>query len=282
MTIKVEDQTLLRTMGSVRLKAKQAIEAITSLPPLRAAERWAYERTFAGNAPGAFRGVFPSFGEAVASAPQTRPLGYDNPQAAALWAERPIFAEDYAVLFWLKSLAQPGFRMFDYGGHTGAVYDAFARVLQLPDGFDWNIYDVPAVVEEGRKISLVRHRPHVRFTTEFGDAAGVDVLLASGSLQYVDIPFHERLVALERRPMHIIVNQLPLHDELEFVTLQSIGTAFCPYRVFHRRRFVDSLESIGYETVDSWSNRCKKCRIPTYPQHAVEHYSGAYFRLRRG
>jgi putative methyltransferase (TIGR04325 family) len=270
---------LARAMALVRWKVKQSLQSVLRLPPIQIAERWLYERSFAAGAIG-FRGVFATFAEAAASAPTTRPLGYDNPEPATMYADRPIYAEDYAVLFWLKTLAAPGWRLFDYGGHTGGVYDAFLRVLALPAGFRWTVFDVPAVVEQGRQISAARPRPHLEFTTDFAAADGSDLFLASGSLQYIDRPLHEDLRRLAARPKHLIVNQLPLHDSLDFVTLQNIGTAYCPYRIFNRRTFVSALESIGYELIDAWSNRAKSCFIPTYSEHNVEHYSGAYFRLR--
>lgn len=250
------------------------------LPPLLAADRWRYERAFAGNAYGAFRGVFETFAEAAASAPATRPLGYDNPLAAAMYADRPVFPEDYAVLFWLRSILEPGLVLFDYGGHAGGMYDAFARVLTLPEGFRWVIYDVPAVVEEGRRLSERKPRPHLSFTTDFAVAREADILLASGSLQYVDTPLAERLRELGRLPRHVLVNQVPLHDTREVVTLQNTATCYCPYRVFNRHAFLESLTHLGYELVDTWRNVAKGCFIPTYPDHSVEHYTGAYFRLR--
>jgi putative methyltransferase (TIGR04325 family) len=268
----------MRSLQNLKRTAKNA----ASIPPVLAAYRWLYEREFgSGKLPHAFRGVFPSFADAAASAPTKGFMGYDNSEAADMYHGRPIYPEDYSVLFWLRTLMQPGMRLFDYGGHAGGMFDAFRSVLKLPERFEWEIYDVAAVIEAGRKANVSRPEPRPAFTTDWSHASGAGILLASGSLQYVETSLAERLKGLNRLPDHLVINQLPLHHEHEFSTLQCIGSVFCPYRIFAREKFFSSLHALGYRTVDTWSNPNKSCYIPTYPSHTLYEYSGACLRLER-
>jgi len=54
---------------------------------------------------------------------------------------------------------------------------------------------------------------------------------------------------------------LPLHNSLSTITLQSIGTSFCPYYIRKEDDFIQGLASIGYELIDLWINEEKKCNI---------------------
>jgi putative methyltransferase (TIGR04325 family) len=236
-----------------------------------------YGESFAsGTSPHVFHGVYDTFEQALAMAPPSAPVGYDNDEAASLYRARPIYPEDYAVLFWLRSLAGTSTHLFDYGGHAGGMFDAFKPLLSLPAGFEWTIYDVPAVVAAGRALNESRSDPKPRFTSDWHDASQADILLASGSLQYLKPSAAALLAELGRLPRHLVINQQPLHDRLEYFTLQRIGGIFCPYRISRRDRFFESLESLGYRVVDSWENAGKSCYVPTYPSHGVTAYTGAY------
>lgn len=260
---------------------KQALKQFLQLPGLVQIRRALYERRFRGRPQGhLFRGVFTTFAEAVRSAPQRLPLGYDNRAAAAMYQGRPLFSEDYAVLFWLQRILAPGSKVFDYGGHAGSAFDVWTEHLPLPPGVEWTIYDVPEVVEEGRRRNASRNGTIPGFTTDFAQASGCDVFLASGSLQYVEQPLSESLAGLPAKPRHLLLNQLPLHASEQYVTLQNIGTCYCPYAVFHEQRFHDSLKALGYELLHTWDNPAKGCYIPTHPRHTAAPYRGALLTLR--
>jgi len=72
-----------------------------------------------------------------------------------------------------------------------------------------------------------------------------------------------------------------VYDGPSFVTLQNIGTVYCPYRVFSRREFVSSLEALDYELVDSWQ-KPRAFRVPGHPDKSFGAFSGFYFRQRDG
>ena len=79
-----------------------AFERLAMLVGLEHFRRRRFERRFAIHVEGGFggnlyRGVFPSFEAAQASAPPGKPIGYDNPTAAALYEERTrrVYPSDY-------------------------------------------------------------------------------------------------------------------------------------------------------------------------------------------
>jgi putative methyltransferase (TIGR04325 family) len=87
------------------------------------------------------------------------------------------------------------------------------------------------------------------------------------------------LAGLRRPPRHLILNTTPLHPEESFFTLNSIGTAFCPYRVQHESALFAALEAMGYRCADRWVNPGKTMHIPTHPRHSLDDYVGACFVL---
>lgn len=238
-----------------------------------------YERRFArATQANLFRGVYTTVAEAEASAPQSRPRGYDNPACAELYRERleRIYPTDYPVLFWLKDLLEDCRTVFDLGGHVGIAYHAYGRYLTFPTDIRWTVCDVPAVVEAGRSLAHEHGMNNLRFTTEDTEASGVDIFFASGVLQYIAEPLPEILARLAVPPRHILTNLCAFSEHGSYVTLQNIGTSFCPYIVHRRREVMDGLAALGYRLVDEWRNPEKNCLIPLYPEHSLSHYSGAY------
>jgi putative methyltransferase (TIGR04325 family) len=231
-----------------------------------------------------FRGVFASFADAERSAPTVKALGYDNSDSAKLYDDltKRIAAYDYPVLHWMGRLFEGGAtRVFDLGGHVGVAYYSYRRYLRYPENLEWKVYDLPAVVEEGRKRAKEQDSfGALKFTVDFRDASDTDVLFASGSLQYLPTRLGALLKTLSTLPSHIIVNQLPVHPHKSYFTLNSIGTAFCPYQIFAEGAFLDELTQAGYECRDRWENPGKRCEIP-YPRgYSIDGYAGYYFQRR--
>jgi hypothetical protein len=56
-----------------------------------------------------------------------------------------------------------------------------------------------------------------------------------------------------------------------------MGTSVCLYHLFNRDDFVRSVTGLGYRLVDEWTSPDCSCRIPFYPDHAIDAYSGFYF-----
>ncbi len=240
-----------------------------------------YARSFARRPPNRFRGVYATFAEAEASIPPGHPIGYDHAALAGLYRLRMDKAcqSDYAVLFWLREIlrAKPDAFVFDFGGHVGVSYHGWRQYLDYQPGLRWLVEDVPAIVKVGAEIAKERPSAGLEFTTDVLDARGCDVLLAAGSLQYVDEPLAALLPRIGPLPRHLIVNKMPLGDGPSFVTVQSTGRAFHPYRIDNRDQFVGSVTALGYRVVDDWTNRETHCEIPFTRGRDLDAYSGYYF-----
>ena len=113
-------------------------------------------------------------------------------------------------------------------------------------------------------------------------ATAIDVVLASGSLQYLDDPA-QWLATLSQRhggPTHVLVNRVPLYEGETFVTLQNAGAVCYPQHVFNRADFFGSIARLGYELVDVWDDEVDSCRVPFHPERSIRAYKGLYFRRR--
>lgn len=228
-----------------------------------------------------FLGVYDSFEAAARAAPRHRPLGYDNAESAQLYTTQ-IQSTDYAAMFWLGHALQEGLnRIFDLGGHVGIKYYAFRRVLHYPDDLSWTVCDVAAVVARGRELARSRApEGRLHFTTDIAEAGQAQVLYASGSLQYLPHTLAELLDRLPHKPRRIIVNITPIHATTSYFTVNSIGTAYCPYRVQSRSEFVDAIVERGYYRHDEWDNTGKRLDLPEHPELSLDHYAGFCFDLR--
>lgn len=103
------------------------------------------------------RGVFNSYRSAATTAPPTRPLDYDNADAAAMYRERldHIYPSDYPMMLWLQRAFDEGVRRaLDLGGHVGIAFYAYQKFLPFPEDVHWTVSDVPAVVRAGPRPGL--------------------------------------------------------------------------------------------------------------------------------
>ena len=230
--------------------------------------------------PGSFDGVYPNFSTAARGAPKASMIGFNSAAMAELYRERldVVFPCDYPMMFWLRPLLGNTRRIFDVGGHIGLAFYGYRSYLTFPDDLNWVVQDVPAVVDAGRALALERGADSLRFTSELEDAQAADVLIASGSLQYIEAPLASLLKRLTRPPAHLLLNKLPLTDGPSFVTLQNAVYAMCPYHVFNRTQFEDSFIELGYKVIDRWGDPERSCLLPRSPSRSVATYSGVYLR----
>lgn len=238
-----------------------------------------YAREFARRPPNRFRGVYASFAEAEASIPTDERVGYDHAELAGLYRHRMEKANqsDYAVLFWLKDLLDARTFVLDVGGHVGVAYHGWRSYLRYPAGMRWLVQDVPAIVKVGAELARERPSEGLAFTSDVADGKGCTILLAAGSLQYVDESLTELLARVGSRPAHLILNKMPTYDGETFVTVQSTGRAFHPYRIYNRAALLAEVAALGYRLVDDWSNREQHCEIPFTRGRDIDAYSGFYF-----
>jgi putative methyltransferase (TIGR04325 family) len=262
-----------------------AISQIGSLPGILQWRRARFNKAFVtGKAIGCCRGVFDTRDQAEAEAPRTGPLGYDHVEAAEMYRDRleRVYPSDYAMMLWLQKAFNEGARkVLDLGGHIGIAYYAYQRLIPFPPDVSWRVHDVPAVMESGRREALIRDPDHrLSFADRFESDEETDILFTSGCLQYLDNTLAQRLTVLKQRPRWVLVNLLPLHARFDYWTVQSIGTAFCPYHIQRTQPFFADLEALGYQLEDSWENLEKKCWVAFDPEHTLDRYHGAALRLR--
>lgn len=225
-----------------------------------------------------FRGAFDSYEAALGNVRRDMPAGYDHDsvtdvshdfmQQIALW--------DYPIVYWLRHL-EPAV-LIDAGGHVGVKYRAFRPFLDV-DRIAWIVYDLPAQVRAGR----ARRQPQDRtlsFVDRIEEAPPADILLASGLLPYLREPFADLVRRLKERPRHILLNKIVTRDGPPVVTLENFGVAEVPYQIRNVREVPDTLESLGYDIVDSWVIDQLAHRIQTHPELGRCTYRGYVARRR--
>lgn len=258
------------------------LRRVAGLPPIRALLRRRHERRFhSPRGVGALCGVYDSFEAAERAIPPVAPRGYDVPGTGALYRDQldRILPRDYPAIFWLRGALADAERVFDLGGHVGLQFYTYQNYIAYPGGLRWLVCDVPAVVRDGEALARERGETRLAFTARPEDGDGADVLLASGSLQYIPRTLDALLAGWARRPRHLVVNQMPTHPERTFVTLQHIGTSVCPYRIAARDALPAALGALGYALVDRWEDPSRRTAVPHEPAGAPIAYTGYYFRL---
>ena len=245
-----------------------------------------YERRFRSNTSrNLFRGVYDSYEAAQRSAPTDRALGYDNQESAAMYFNHMgPDSFDYPAIYWLEKSFQQGLQtVFDVGGHIGIKYYAFKPLLSAPQGMRWLVCDVPAVVQRGKAAAAKRDPTgHLSFTSDYGQVEAQDILFASGVLQYLPMTLLEWLSPVQTKPRRIIFNTTAIHPSLDYFTLNSIGTAYCPYRVTSEPNFLAQMGALGYALVDRWQTPGKGAlELPLEVGHDVWEYSGFVFDLEQ-
>ncbi len=243
-----------------------------------------YEALFQSNTSrNLFRGVYQSFEAAAASAPRNRQTGYDNPESAALYfGHLEADPYDYPALLWLERSFAAGSRtVFDVGGHIGIKYYAFKAHLKYPDHLNWQVCDVPAVIQRGQAAAQKRDPDRqLSFTSDYSQVNGVDILFASGVIQYLPMTIEQWLSAIATKPKRIIFNTAAIHDSHSYFTLNSIGSAYCPYRVTSRADFLTQLANLGYKQLDEWKTPGKGAlHLPLQEEYTIAAYSGFVFDL---
>lgn len=239
-----------------------------------------------------FWGVYKTFEEAILAAPKTKKIGYNNSELALEYQQmllqgnwensgRTVAGHDYPLLFWLNSIFErgDGNTIFDFGGNVGIHFYSYSKYLNYPTDLKWTICEVPEIVKIGKQIADRREVSNLDFTSEFKDVTNKNVLIGSGSIQYVDNL--SNLIPVNGKPVHLLINRLPLSDSDRFVTLQNGGSVFYPQYVFNKTEFINGLENIGYKLVDIWGNQGDSCIIPFHLDKSINNYYGLYFQLDR-
>jgi putative methyltransferase (TIGR04325 family) len=230
-----------------------------------------------------FYGVHRSWQEADEAATRFGTTGYDNQISSDMYDARiRLDQHDYPSLYWIVRSMQEGLRnVLDLGGSIGIKYLAFREALKPWSDMRWSVHDVPASMAHGRDLSAGRgDGAQLGFLDRFEDGDNSDLLFASGVLQYLPKTLDDMLGAFRRLPRRIVVNTAAIHHQQEYFTVNSIGTAFCPYRVQTQANLIRSLGALGYKLRESWINPDKPLLIPFRPELSLTHYSGFCLDLK--
>lgn len=231
----------------------------------------------------AYFGVFKTFAEARRSLPPSRE--FDQHSLAAEYVEirtRRVFSYDYPIIHWLNvAIANGASSILDIGGSVGVHYLAYRRHLNYPPDLTWQVYEVPAIAQVGRKLAERDGEARLSFIETLDQTnLYADVWLAAGAVQYIeDAQPSALLAAWKRKPKHLLFDRLPLYDGEDFVTTQNIDPkVYAPLHVYNRRRFVTDIENRGFGLVDSWHVHERDLYLPSHPERSFQRFSGLYFR----
>jgi putative methyltransferase (TIGR04325 family) len=231
--------------------------------------------------PQSFRGVYSSFSEALADAPQDRLVGYDHEEVATL--DEPnlenLNGADYPILFWLSRFLPETCGVIDLGGNLGVAYYAYRRFLEFPEELRWTVCEVSETVRAGRALAKKLGVKQLEFVERMDAASQSDVFFTAGALQYIEESLAQMLAGLPKLPAHVLVQRVPLQGAESFVTLQNNGAWVVPYKVGNEESFIKSVTGLGYELVDQWKTS-RVLQVLAHPVDREARYQGMYFRLR--
>jgi putative methyltransferase (TIGR04325 family) len=231
-----------------------------------------------------FRGAFSSYEEALAAVSPGLLAGYNNQVVVddAVELMSSILPSDEPVLQWLQRLLPNVTTILDAGGHVGVKYRAFRERLRLDDRqVRWIVYDTPVMVRAGRQRAAADGLDRLSFIEKLRDAPPVDVMLCSGLLQFLDIPFTDLMRQLPTRPQHLILNKVATRDGRTVVMLDRFAGVEVPYQIRDRAEFLASLDGLGYEIVDEWVLPELAHPITADPSLGASTSRGYYARLAR-
>jgi putative methyltransferase (TIGR04325 family) len=226
--------------------------------------------------------LFNSLSQAVAAARPYAEGGHQDPEHPKLHmslAEVPR-PSDYAALFHMRGLIYDRAKIVDFGGSIGNLFYLYDRYLNLPSDCIWLVFDLAPWVELGRNVATNRGENRLRFTRKWEDATGAELLIASGSVHYFDIPLSQIVSELPEKPSRILINRTPLIDGPTKATVQDGGTHRVGCVLYNRTQFVTAFEAIGYEVVDSWKAWELSLKLVGKPEYSALPYSGFFFRLK--
>ncbi|GAC1631232.1 MAG: hypothetical protein NVS9B10_24440 [Nevskia sp.] len=224
-------------------------------------------------------GLYASFAEAWAASGIGRYAGHDHEDALSwhLAMTDSLRPSDYAVLYWLERIGA-GRRIFDFGGNIGNLFYSYRNFLSAQRS-GWTVYDLPSVIEVGRRIAATREAGGLSFTVSLDDLSASDILLISGSLHYWEGSVPSLFECCGGRPEHVLINRAPIHDRCPtFITVQRNNRFATPCCVHNARELIADFDDLGYRLLDRWQAPELSLTLPLFPDHSVPGYSGFYFR----
>ena len=225
---------------------------------------------------------FPTLDEACAAVAPYANQGHVNAanKDSLLQTTELARPSDYAAMFHLRPLLPGIRRVFDLGGNVGNLFYCFQQYLDFPPDLVWTVHDLPDHVAHGAALARRRGVQQLQFTSEWMQASGADMLIASGSLHYFGESLAGMVERLPQQPAHILINRTPLTDGAPVATIQDAKTFRVACMLYNRMDLVRAFDRVGYDLVDTWRAAELSLHVPGFPEHSVPEYSGMFLRKR--
>lgn len=226
-----------------------------------------------------YRHTFDTLDEAECAVKSFSRGGHENLQYAMYHLKinehpRP---SDYAALFYLLLNIDNIKTVFDLGGNVGNLYYCYNECINFAEGLQWKIYDLDANITLGRKIALDRMATKLSFTSNWLDASGSDLVIASGSMHYFDTPLPYMIGQLSSLPKTILINRTPLTDGPTFSIIQDAGHSRVACKIYNKNEIVDGFCKEGYTLTNEWDAAEHHLNVIDRPSRAINSYSGLLF-----
>jgi putative methyltransferase (TIGR04325 family) len=117
------------------------------------------------------------------------------------------------------NIAERPLHVLDFGGACGFHYVAAARSFQTP--MRWAIVEKPPMVKHARETAGNRFETYETISEGASALGRVDLVHASGAVQYVPAPLASIDDLVRLRSRYIILSRFPIWNERECVGVQS-------------------------------------------------------------
>ncbi len=225
-------------------------------------------------------GWYATFEEAWVAARKANPVGHEDPREIEvhLRHSESLRPSDYPALYWISQIHPHDPRIFDYGGNVGNVYFSYSpRLLNLGD-IEWTVFDIPFILESGRRIAAERKAAALRFVDSPGAFESDQILLVSGAFHYWEKDISAFLQQFNNPPKHILINRSPVHEtQPSFISVQQTQSCAFPCKVWNLDELVSSFAAGGFKLIDRWRALELSLKLPLFPKLSVPFYSGFYF-----
>lgn len=228
-------------------------------------------------------GVFENFSDGWEAARKTGLPAHEDPNEISLHLElaKGLRVSDYSVLYWLLRLSEDRLKVFDFGGNVGNLAYSYSAYLRNVRELEWTVYDLPPIMEAGRRLAEERRADDLHFANSPADYRTEQILLVSGAFHYWEGTVEAFLRQFGEKPVHILLNRSPIHDTKEsFISVQGTSTCAFPCIVRNAREMIRDFADQGYELVDRWRAPELAFRLMLFPDYAIPFYSGFHFALR--
>lgn len=144
----------------------------------------------------------------------------------------------------------------DFGGSLGSTYVQHRKFLDNVEDLKWSIVELPEYVRTGQREFEDEKLKFFHTLDECAERGAIDVVLFSGSLQYLKDPFRflEHAAGLSTR---LIVDRVPFVDrDADRIAIQSpppsIYQGSFPHRFFSRDKFAKAMSDLGLVMLSEW------------------------------